>query len=87
MELVNEAEMLAPEGRPPGGILGRGIDSCDLDLAAETALEQADRLQHGRLARARGAEQGHDLTRAHFEIDPLEHVDPHAALLEAAGDA
>ena len=63
VELVDEAERVAAHAvRPSSSSVGRLLAG-DLDRAAEAALEQADRLQHGRFARARGPEQRDDLAR------------------------
>jgi hypothetical protein len=61
VELVDETEPFAAQARAllvvdrPGGL------AFDFDAALETAFEQADCLQEGRLARAGGAEQADDL--------------------------
>ena len=48
------------------------------------AFEKAYRLQHRRLARARGAQQRDDLARLDLEIDAAQHFDGLPSLLEAA---
>src|SRR3546814_10909849 len=45
------------------------------DRSVEAAFEQADRLEHGRLARARRAQQRHDLAVPHREVDAAKHFD------------
>ena len=64
MELVDEAERVAAQARCGRHRRASAASSPgDPDRALEAALEQADRLQQGRLARARRAEQRDDLAR------------------------
>ena len=86
VELVDEAEIVAAQfGALAGRQLAR-LDAGDLDPAAKTALEQADRLQHRRLARARRPQQSDDLAGPDFKVHPAQHLDRHPALLKAAGE-
>ena len=87
VELVDEAEPLAPRPRAAGLVEIGGLLAPDPDRALEAALEQPHRLQQGGLARARGAEQSDDLALGDGEIDPAQHVDDDARLLEAALEA
>ena len=49
------------------------LDPGDLDLTAEPALKQPDRLEQGRLARSRGAEQREKLAGLDDEVDIAQH--------------
>ena len=87
MELVDEAQRVAAQ---PGAAViveaGRFL-AMDADRAFEAAFEETDRLEQGRLARARRAEQRDDLARVDVEVDAAQHVDGDSALLEAAPEA
>ncbi len=87
MELIDEANVFAAQGGAPAGRLIGRFDPGNPDGTAKAAFEQADRLQHGRLAGAGRAEQGDDFAGADFQIDALEDVDANPALFEAAGNA
>ena len=84
VELVDEAEPVAADRGAPGGVELRRFLAGDADRALEPALEQADRLEQGRLARARGAEQRDDLARRDREVDAAQDVDRLPALGEGA---
>ncbi len=67
VELIDEAEPVAARPRCGRAVEQlRGFLAGDADRAVEPALEQADRLQQGRLARARRAEQRDDLAGLHI---------------------
>src|SRR6185369_3105928 len=69
MELIDEAQCVAADaGAVRVGELGR-LFAVDPDRALESALEQPDRLQQGRLARAGRAEQSDDLPGPDREVD------------------
>ena len=85
MELIDEAEMIAAQHGARARVRFFRRMTPNNDLAAEAPLEQADRLEQRRLARSRRPKQRDDLARADREVDPAQHVDPLAALLEAAG--
>ena len=63
VELVDEAEQVAAQPRAAVVVELGGFLAADPDRALEPALEQADRLEQGRLARARRPEQRDDLAR------------------------
>ena len=63
MELIDEAEASRRSRVRPVVVELRRFLARDPDRAFEAALEQADRLQQGRLARTRRAEQRDDLAR------------------------
>src|SRR3546814_5771447 len=67
VELIDEADLLAPRLRPLALLEACYIFALDADYALEPALEQTDRLQHRRLPRPRRPEQRDDLEigRAH----------------------
>src|SRR5206468_3625953 len=84
MELIDETEEVAPEPRPVVIVQLGGLLTLQPDRALEPAFEQADRLKQGRLTRARGTEQRHNLARRDLEIDPAQNLDRDVALDEAA---
>jgi hypothetical protein len=86
MELVDEAQVFAAQHGTGMRIRLLGRVAGYQDLPAEPAFEQPDRLQQCRLSRSRRPEQRDDLTRTDRQIDPAQHVDPLAALFEAAGE-
>src|SRR6476646_9070700 len=69
VELVDKAERLAPEASPSLIVHRRSFLAAELNGAFEAAFEKADRLQQGRLARARRAEQRYDFSGHDLEID------------------
>jgi hypothetical protein len=87
MELIDEAEPVAPHRGAPCGIELCRLFAHDADRAVEPALQQAHRLKQGRLARARGAEQRHDLAGRDGEVDAPQDMDRLPALGEGAGEA
>ena len=84
VELVDEAEQLAAEPGTPFVVEPRSLMAIQPDGAGEASFEQADRLEHGRFARARGPEKRDDLARSNLEIDSAKHFDGDVALGEAA---
>src|SRR5207248_2013844 len=84
VELINEAEELAAQARAALVVQCRRLLSVQLDRSLEPAFEQAHRLEQGRLARTRWAEQGHDLSGRDFEVHAAQHFDGDVALDEAA---
>jgi hypothetical protein len=84
VELVDEADLLAPRLGPRALIETRHILAIDADCAFETAFEQTDRLKHRRLARSRRTEQRDDLAALQRRIDAAQHVDGNVALCKAA---
>src|SRR5690606_7763435 len=84
VKLVDEAERVAPCRGALGIVEPARLAPPDPDRALEAALEQADRLQQGGLARTGGAEQRDDLAGADREIDPAPPFHRHPRLVEAA---
>src|SRR3546814_16001193 len=84
MELIDEADLLAPRLRPLALFEARDILAIDADRTAESAFEQADCLQHRRLARPRRAEQRHDIAAQQHPVDLAQHLDRDIALAKAA---
>ncbi len=86
--LEDEPEELAPEH---GGTRLREVRD---ELAVEEVLplvvtiEEPEDVEQGRLPRARGAHDGHELAARDVEVDALEHVEPvgadRVALVDAA---
>ena len=75
VELEDEAELAAAV---LAEILARKrseLAVADRDRAAVGALEAADEIEEGRLARARGAEHNADLAAVHGGGDAVEHLD------------
>lgn len=52
---------------------GIDLDIADLDPAAGGLLEEVQAAQERGLARAAGADDGHDLAFLHLQIDAVEH--------------
>src|SRR6185369_9143873 len=72
-----------PEGRHVVGPELRPVTALEEDLAFVGLVEAADHVEEGGLARAVGADDGHDLPAADLEAHPLEglhraeaHADP-----------
>ena len=86
VELVDEAELVAPHRGPGVGVERFDPLPVDCDRAAEPAFEQPDRLEHGRLARSARSEQGDDLAAGDGQVDAAQDVDRHPALDEAAAE-
>src|SRR3546814_20751507 len=82
VELIDEADLLAPRLRSFTLAQVRHVLAVDPDRALETAFEQTDRLQHRRLARSRGAEQSDDLAALHLRFAAEKHADRHPVLGE-----
>ena len=87
VELVDEAEQVAAQAGAAVVVELGGFLAGEPDRAFEPAFEQPDRLEQGRLARARRPEQRDDLARLDREIDPAQDVDGDVALGEAALEA
>src|SRR4029079_2388270 len=83
VELVDEAEQVAAEARAALVVEFGGFLALEADRALETAFEQADRLEQGRLARTGWAEQSDDLARLDFEIDAAQLLESDVAVREA----
>jgi hypothetical protein len=77
--LEDEAEAAADADGVDGGV-GDHL-AVEEDVAVVDLLEQVDAAQQRRLARARGADQGHRFVLAHGEVDPPQHL----ALAEGLG--
>src|SRR3546814_11119009 len=84
MELIDEADLLAPRLRPLALFEARDILAIDADRTAESAFAQADCLQHRRLAPPRRAEQRDDLAAPQRRVDAAQHLDRDLALTDAA---
>src|SRR6185436_5566040 len=50
------------------------------------AVEGAQEVEEGRLPRPRGADDGHQLSRRHLEVDAVQHLDPARAVDVRLGD-
>src|SRR5687768_9692369 len=87
MELIDEAQRLAPKLGARVIVELRSFAPREADRALEPAFEQPDRLQQGRLARPRRTEQSHDLARLDREVDSAKHLDGDVALRKAAPEA
>ncbi len=84
MELVDETKRVATKPRPSVIVERRGLFAPDLDGTLEAALEQANRLQQGGLARSRRTEKGNDLAGPDGEVHAAQHLDRNFTLREAA---
>ena len=84
VKLVDEAEQLAPEPRAAVVIELRSFLALKPEGTLKAAFEQTDRLEQGRLARARGSEQRHDLARRDRQVHAPQYLDSDVALGEAA---
>src|SRR5687768_9811925 len=69
VELIDEPERIAAERGAAVIVQRRRFPTRDPDRAFKPSLEQPDRLQEGRLARARRAEEGDDLSWSNREVD------------------
>src|SRR3712207_2588755 len=83
MELVDETQHVPTQARATVIVQACGFLAIDADRSFEAAFEQSDRLQHGRLARARRAQQSHDLAARNIEIHASQNVDGDSTLLKA----
>ena len=84
MELVDEADPLAPKaGAAPVVHVGRRL-AADVDLAAVRLLQQARDVEQGRLARAGGRDEGDGLARPQGEVGAAQDVERGLALPVAA---
>ena len=87
MELVDETEVGAAQQRARARRTGRRNRSPrNQHRPAVRAFKQPGDVQQGGLARARRADQGHDLSRLQCEVDAVEHDDLGTAALEDAAD-
>src|SRR3546814_19563632 len=84
VELIDEADLLAPRLRSFTLAQVRHVLAVDPDRALETAFEQTDRLQHRRLARSRGAEQRDALAALQLRIVDAQPVDRNPGQVEDA---
>ena len=85
--LVDEAETRASQGRALAVAAPAAGRAGDNHLPRIRAFEQAGDVQERRLARARGADQGHDLAGPHLERDAAQHLKPRVSLAKGQGDA
>ena len=63
--------------------LGRKVLAVEPDVARVRGLEQVEATQEGRLARARGADNGDDLAGVNGQVDALEYLERAEALAQA----
>ena len=63
--------------------LGRKVLAVEPDVARVRGLEQIEAAQEGRLARARGADNGDDLAGVNGQVDALEYLERAEALAQA----
>ncbi len=84
MELIDETQRLAPKLRASVIVQLRRLPALHSNRTLKAALEQAYRLQKGRLAGARGTQKRDDFSRLHVEIDAAQDFDCHVTLGEAA---
>src|SRR5690242_3978415 len=87
MELVDEADVAAPD--PGAGDVGqmRGRDRIDIDFAGVRLFEQASNVQERGFPGARWRDQCDRLTGPDREFSALEHVERCVALMELPADA
>ena len=86
MELIDEADLGAPDARALGIGHARGRDLVDIDLADVRMLKQAGNVQERRLASARRRHQRHRLARPERKLGVLEHFEGRGALAVSARD-
>src|SRR5262249_13973213 len=72
VELIDEADMHAADGRARVITERPGVLARDPDVAARRAFQQACGVQKRGFARTRGADQPYDLARRDVEIDVIE---------------
>src|SRR3546814_13005617 len=87
MELVYEAERVAPQAGPLPLPQPARRDPRHHDGAAVRALEKAGDVEERRFAGTRGADQRDELSRRDGKVDCPQDMQRPAALLEGAGDA
>lgn len=75
IELEDEAKLATAVLAEVSGREGREVAAVDGDASAVCALEAADEVQEGRLARAGGAEHDADLAAVHGAGDAVEYLD------------
>src|SRR4051812_12707519 len=73
-ELEDEADVVATQvrKRPLGRLLEPSPD--DRQLPVVSAVEPADQVEQGRLARARGADQSNELAWPKVDVDPVQNT-------------
>ena len=77
VELEDEPDVGVPVGRIGVDVAGREIPAVDDDFARGGALEQADDIEQGRLARARGADDRGERSPLETDVDAVEDLGRH----------
>src|SRR5690606_16143223 len=85
--LEHEAEGLAPEVRQLVAVEVRDVASLEQVLAGGGPVEAAEDVHQRRLARARGAHDGHELARVDLQVDAVQHLRGKVAIEVRLGDA
>src|ERR1700738_3302305 len=86
MELVNKADLRAPQHGTPFVVEAAAIFTADYHSTAVGTLQEAGDVQHCRLAGTRGPHQRHDLAAPQDQINPVQHDKLNSGLLEDAPD-
>jgi hypothetical protein len=82
VELIDVADGVATEQRPPPFAKFRGLDAGDLDLACLRPLQEPAKMQQRRLAGAGWSDDGDELAAVHREVRRLEDAHHGFALAE-----
>src|SRR5690625_5190619 len=80
MELIDEAQKVAPRTRPGAIVKGAHILAGNGDGAAGRSVEETSDLEKRRFSGARWRDKGHDLAAGHTQIDAAQYPDNAAPL-------
>ena len=83
VELEDEADLPVAELRQPRGVHRRHVDAVEGDRAGRRGVERPQDLEQRRLADPRGADHRGHLAGREVEVEPPQHVDRPAAMLES----
>ena len=87
MELIDEADVVAPDPRALDVAQTRGRRAVDIDLAGIGMFEEACDVQKRRFAGARRRHQRHRLSRPHRKLGAFENIERRVSLMELPADA
>ncbi len=77
--LRHERDRMTPQGRPPRLVEGRAVEAHGAPLDRVRRQQPQHRVRQQALPRPRRAHHGHQLARAHLQVEPRHHLQSAAA--------